>query len=236
MMVVAMTTRATPRQAESARAELPSELPVLALRDGALLPDESTQIAVGRPSSLAALLAAARGGGHVVVVAQRAPDIDEPGRDDLFEVGCAARLGEIVNEADGVSACLDGLARVRIEAIVGESPMIARTSLLPDPVDADPPLAASVVARLRDLALDVLSRTRMSKAAAATRVAEVAGPGRVANMIAGALAMSVRAKQRFLEIDDVAERVRILDDPARLELGPGGGVPDGWLSRLFRRR
>jgi len=154
------------------------------------------------------------GHGHVAVVAQRAAEVDEPGRADLFDVGCAARVAEIADAEAGLTARLDGVARIRIDAVVGDRPTVARTSLLPDPLDADPPLDAATVAWLHDLAVNVLSRTRMSKLAAARLVAG-ASPGRVANMIAGTLAMSVHAKQQFLELDDVAERVRILRDPAR---------------------
>ena len=213
--------------------EIASELPVLALRDGVLLPDELTAFAVGRPSSVAALLAALNAGGHVVVIAQRATDVDEPRREHLFDVGCAARIIEIEDEKVGVTVRLNGVARVRIEGVAGNRPMVALTSSWPDPLDADPPLDASVVDWLRQLAMNVLSQTRMSKNGAAERVRAAAGPGRVANMVAGTLAMSVGAKQRFLELDDVTERVRMLKDPKRLELGPGS-VQEGW-SRLLGR-
>src|SRR5215468_8944866 len=112
--------------------------------------------------------------------------------------GCAARMTEVVEEETGLTVRLEGEARVRIETIAGNRPPIARISLLPDPLDADPALDRSIVDWLRDLALDVLSRTRMSKNAAAARITAAAGPGRIANMVAGALRMSVRAKQRFL--------------------------------------
>ena len=63
----------------------PTELPVLVLRDGVLLPRMLMPLAVGRPASMRAVEAAAATEQKILVVAsQPDPAIDEPVLADLY--------------------------------------------------------------------------------------------------------------------------------------------------------
>ena len=62
--------------------EVPDELPLLPVRNTVVFPGVTLPLSVGRPKSLAAVQAAARAGGFLAVVSQRAPETEQPGRDD----------------------------------------------------------------------------------------------------------------------------------------------------------
>jgi ATP-dependent Lon protease len=219
----------------------PAELPVLALRDAVLFPDELVSYAVGRPRALAALRAAgpADGARFVVALAQRRADVDEPRADELYDVGCVARVLATKELEAGLSVRVGGIARVRVEDHVeGRGWPAARVALVGEPLDASPPLDAFLVGYLRELARSLLVHVGWSKADAAEHVACAAGPGRVADLIAGALSLEVAEKQRLLETTDVAARARALLDFGSLRFQEDEPEVEakapGLFARMFR--
>ena len=105
------------------RANLPSRLPVLALRDTIVVPTSSTSLMVGRPASLAAVeaalstpIAGANGDERwVLLVAQRDAGVDEPTGSDLHRVAVAARVQQAARLPNGmVKLVVEGVARVRV--------------------------------------------------------------------------------------------------------------------------
>lgn len=108
--------------------DLASELPVLPLRQGMLLPGVGSPFNIARSGSLSALDAAGEGG-FVVVALQTEPG-EDVGPDDLSDVGVIARAGPVVwRQDDRRAQVLEGLARVRIESVrAGEGYLSARWS------------------------------------------------------------------------------------------------------------
>ena len=97
---------------------VPQQLPLLPLRDVVVFPKVAVPLYVGRPFSVAALEHAAKNKNLVLLVSQRSPDTDEPEADDLFEVGCVARIVQHLQLADGsVKTLIEGQHRARIGAL-----------------------------------------------------------------------------------------------------------------------
>ena len=85
--------------------ERPSQVPILALRNMVLLPGVVTPILIGRKSSKALVEKAEKKGLVVGVVAQRDPEVDMPGREDLYDVGTYAKVMRILTlHNDNVTA------------------------------------------------------------------------------------------------------------------------------------
>ncbi|MBX2810948.1 MAG: endopeptidase La [Myxococcales bacterium] len=101
-----------------------SELPVVPLRQGMLLPGVGAPFNVARAVSLAALEAAAEHDGWLIVAIQT--DTDEvvvPDR--LLTIGILAKVGEpLVTEPGRRAQVFEGKARVRIEEITQETPFL----------------------------------------------------------------------------------------------------------------
>ena len=70
----------------------PIQLPLLPLRDVVVFPHMVIPLFVGRPKSIKALEAAMETGKNVLLVAQKTAAKDEPGIEDLYEVGCIANI------------------------------------------------------------------------------------------------------------------------------------------------
>jgi len=121
--------------------QLPTQLPVLPVRDAVVLPGLNVPLAVGRPRSLAALDAAGDGG-LLLVASQHDPATEDPGTDDLAPVGCICRILRMVDARQQTrQALVVGIVRARIGAVVppaeddGTAALTVRVEALPEPVD-----------------------------------------------------------------------------------------------------
>ncbi len=99
--------------------DLPSTLPVLALRRGVLLPGGVAPYMVGRPRSLSALKAT---GEYLLVATQREP-VSNPAPSDLLPTAVLARVVETQKgSGKGVRAVLQGIARVQLTGFPSTQP------------------------------------------------------------------------------------------------------------------
>ena len=108
---------------------LPATLPVLPLRDTVTFPDTLTPLAVGQPRSISLIndvLAADR---RLVMVASRDPGAEEPGPEQLYDVGVAGTVARMLKVPDGTLRVLvQGGQRVRIEEWTSTEPTSSRAS------------------------------------------------------------------------------------------------------------
>src|SRR5690348_13900607 len=95
--------------------EIGERIPVLPLRDVVVFPHMVIPLLVGRAASLAAIEAAVAAENWVFLVAQRNADVQDPAAADLFRVGVAGRVLQLVRMSNGTTKVLvEGVARVRV--------------------------------------------------------------------------------------------------------------------------
>ncbi len=91
---------------------------VLPTRDAVLLPGAVNELQVGRPGSVAALRYAAEHGDQVLVVLQRDAGLEDPGPEDLHDVGTICRITDAERmSADAACIGVVGVERVRIGSV-----------------------------------------------------------------------------------------------------------------------
>ncbi len=92
------------------------ELPVLPLKNSVVFPHVVTPLSVGRELSMAAVEAAiAREDKHLVVIAQRNPEIEAPGTEDLFTVGTKVFIRKMVKSSQSIELLVQGIERLHLE-------------------------------------------------------------------------------------------------------------------------
>src|SRR5712692_7141642 len=119
---------------------IPSELPILPLRDTVLFPNSFMPLAVARESSIRLIDDAIGEGKLIAVFTQRDASVEEPNQDDLYTVGTATHIHKMFKLPDGsLRLIVQGLARLRLEAVVAPQPYLrARvTSAAEGTKDAD---------------------------------------------------------------------------------------------------
>src|SRR5512147_2430291 len=120
--------------------KLDGELPVLPIRNAVLFPGAVAPFDVGREKSVALVEDIENLSQKVIAIfAQRDPSTDDPGQEDLYPVGVAARVLKALKHSSGnYSLILQGLVRVRMEGVTANAPYLkARISRLDEPKAED---------------------------------------------------------------------------------------------------
>src|SRR5213082_4188142 len=104
---------------------IPSELPILPLRDTVLFPNSFMPLAVARESSVRLIDDAIANGKLIAVFTQRDASVEEPTQDDLYSVGTATHIHKMFKLPDGsLRLIVQGLARLTLEQIVAAQPYL----------------------------------------------------------------------------------------------------------------
>lgn len=193
-------------------ADLPDELPVLALRNTVLFPGVVLPITVGRDASLK-LVKDAYGGDRIIgVVSQRDAEIEDPEPDDLYRVGTAATILKLIKMPDGsVSIVIQGKRRFRIDDFTQEEPYLRATveGIDEEPPEQDVELAARVRS-IKELAIQIVNMSPNLPSEAAYAIQNIESPSFLIHFIASNLQIDVENKQELLETIPILERAELV--------------------------
>ena len=90
-------------------------VPVLPLRDVVVFPYMVMPLFVGRPRSIHSLDEAMNHGKQLLLVSQKQPELEEPGVEDLYDVGTIANIIQLLKLPDGtVKVLVEGQQRAQI--------------------------------------------------------------------------------------------------------------------------
>src|ERR671937_280258 len=190
---------------------IPSELPILPLRDTVLFPNSFMPLAVARESSVRLIDDAIANGKLIAVFTQRDASVEEPAQQDLYTVGTATHIHKMFKLPDGsLRLIVQGLARLRLEEIVATQPYLrARVSAAPeDWNDADRLEIDALARNIKTNFQQVVSLSPLLSDDLQTLAVNIAEPGRLADFIASSLTtIGTPVKQEVLETLDVRARM-----------------------------
>lgn len=123
---------------KSMRYEIPEIMPVLPVRNIVLFPMISVPMMIGRPRSIKLIDDVLLSNRFVTVVAQRDPEIEDPSKEDLYDVGCVGIILKMVRYPDGqMRTLIQGVARAKIEEFVSTEPYFtARVSQIKEHLES----------------------------------------------------------------------------------------------------
>ena len=194
---------------------LPSELPVLPLRDTVLFPNSFMPLAVARESSVRLIDDAIAAGKVIGVFAQRDPALDEPIQADLYPVGTATHIHKMFRLPDGsLRLIVQGLSRVTLDEIVALKPYLrAKVSAVEDVLRDEDRLEIDALLRnIKSNFQKVVSLSPLLSDDLQTLAMNIEEPARLADFIASSLStISTPTKQEVLETLDVRARMDSLN-------------------------
>ncbi|MEE8556579.1 MAG: endopeptidase La [Myxococcota bacterium] len=190
---------------------LPSELPVLAVRNTVLFPSIITPMMAATARARTLVDDALAGDRLLVVITARDPEVEEPGPDDLYTVGTAVRILRMAKTKEGVLRLLvQGLQRVRVVEFVSLEPyLVGRVEALQVAVTP----GVDLEALLRNARSQFLQLTEGSSSIADTlrqMVATVEDPSVASDLVGANLGLSLPECQELLEETDVQKRLERL--------------------------
>ncbi len=187
------------------------QLPVLPIKRTVLFPGVMMPLTVGRARSVAAVEAAMRTEEKtLLIVAQRDPQTEEPGLDDLYTIGTKAVIKQVGRAPEGVLHVLvQGLDRVVLLKLEQTDPfMLARVRHLPVPDDSSTEVEALHRA-IQDLMTDLpklIQSPGIQEAVMALRNED--DPVALAYRIASFLNLTVEGEQQLLEAQTRSDLLR----------------------------
>ncbi len=201
------------------RADRPSVLPVLPLRETVALPDTLIPLAIGQERSIELVNDVLAGDRMLVMVASRNAELDAPGPDELYEVGVVGAVARMLKVPDGTLRILVQAAqRVRITGWERERPyLVAQIEDLPDQLTETPELTA-LVRTVQETFHSIVEQAPYLPEELQLAVANIDDPSALSHLIAGSIRMKAEDKQALLEEVDVAKRLRLLTQLLAKEL------------------
>jgi|SRR5579875_1317974 len=192
---------------------MPSELPILPLRDTVLFPGAVIPLTVGRESSLA-LLDSLQGDEKILgVVAQLDPRIEDPVGTDLHLVGTVGKVHKMVRTPNGnVVVFLEGVRRMRVIEVIGLKPFLrARVEELPETDDELEPEMTALHRNTQELFREVVARSPQLSDDLQGVANNMESPSQLADFVAHTLpSLNTLLRQELLETPSVRKRLEIL--------------------------
>jgi len=185
-----------------------SSIPVLPLRDVVVFPHMVIPLFVGRKKSIKALERSMEIGKHILLVAQKEAADDDPGPDDIYQVGTVASILQLLKLPDGtVKVLVEGEKRYKVTSYDTTEEFF---SAAVEPIEDE---------EMDEREAEVLIRTVMNEfdqyvklnnkipPEILTSLAGIDDGGRLADTIAAHLSLKIEDKQHILEMAGTRERL-----------------------------
>ena len=198
--------------------EIPALLPVLPVRDVVIFPGVTMPLAIGRTRSLAALEEAGQDG-YLLVVSQRDPLTENPGVDDLHEVGTIVRVMRIIDaRREGKQALVVGLGRaVMTRTVAWEPTLRVQIQPLNEPKEESPRIDAAwrrvvmLAQRIIELREDMPDEWKAF-------IQGIPTPGILADLIASNIALTHQQKVELLAEANSEIRLAMVEEHLEKEV------------------
>lgn len=198
-------------EANDIREKIPNELPILPLRDTVVFPNIVTPLVVARDKSVNLINQVISGNRMLGLVAQRQAEVEDPNAEDLYPVGVAAVILRMLKFPDGsLRVLVQGLSRVRLSKVIQTEPFfVAQIDLLHEELKQ----STEIEALKRNLVIQfqkIVSLVPQLPDELQVVVVNTNDPGKLADLIATNLTLSIVEKQQILELLDVRKRLEKL--------------------------
>ena len=184
------------------------DLPLLPLRDIVVFPSMVIPLFVGRDKSITALNEVMKNNKKIILVTQKNSEVDDPKKNDVFNLGCESNILQLLKLPDGtVKVLVEGIKRVKIIDFKDDEKYITCTfeyqneelvkneDLLP--------LALTAIKRLEKLS----SINKKLSTETINNIKQLKDAAKIVDNIASHLNTTIIEKQQLFETLDVKKRL-----------------------------
>ncbi len=190
-------------------ADLPEELPILAVRNTVLFPSVLIPITVGRQKSIKVVKQAYKGDKIIGVITQENPQVDDPKAGDLYKVGTVAKIVKMLVLPDGnTTIIVQGKQRFQVNEFMATTPYLkAKVNYLEEnfPKRLSKEVKA-VIQSIRDTANRIMTLNPEIPKEAQVALENIEKPSFLVHFLSSNINAELKEKQDLLEINDGVER------------------------------
>ena len=207
----AVNEQTDPESRPQPKNDIPSELPILPLRNTVAFPFSMMPLSVGIPRSVNLVNDALKGDRLIGLVGMKYPEIEEPLPGQTYEVGTIAKVEHVTRSADNsLQVIVQGIERFRIDYWMADKPYLkAHIAMAPDKIEKDLELDA-LQRSLRELAQQVVALSPKFPKEVGDYLSQVKDPRYLVYLVASGTGLEVLKAQQILEIDSLKEKYRLL--------------------------
>lgn len=195
--------------------DVPDIIPVLPVRDMVMYPSVILPLFVGRDMSINAVEKSLSKDRLIFVASQKDLTDEDPLPSRIYSIGVVSQIMRMLRLPDGrVKVLIQGIKKARIEEYVQETPtFLARISTIEEPVITEITLEIEALMRyVKEEMEKVVSMGRMVPPDILMVLDTIDEPGRLADVAAANLGLTVENAQEILEIVDPVKRLRRLSE------------------------
>ena len=194
---------------------IPDTLPILPLRNTVLFPGVIIPINIGREKSLKLIRDSYRQNAMIGVIAQKDTNTENPGLQDLYQIGTVATILKILEMPDGTTtAIIQGKRRFYLEDLLYDEPyhvgkiQIKREEAMP----VNDPEYNAIAESLKDMAGKIVKYSGNIPNEAGFALKNIESMLFLINFISSNTDVDYQNKQELLEIDDLKTRaIKLLE-------------------------
>ena len=189
-----------------------TDMPVLPLRDVVVFPHMVIPLFVGRDKSIRALEAAMEGDKQILLVAQKAAETDDPGAEDLFQVGTLAHVLQLLKLPDGtIKVLVEGVSRSKVDRVIEvDGALRGRGKEIAAETDRPEREIEAIMRSLMSLFEQYIKTNRKLPPELMQTLSGIDEPGRLADTVAAHLGVRIVDKQKLLETHGIGARLEQL--------------------------
>ncbi len=194
---------------------LPETLPLLPIRDVVVFPYMVLPLFVSREKSIKSLEEALSKDRLIFLVAQKKLSEEDPSPKDLYKVGTVAAVMKMLKLPDGkVKILVQGLSKASLKETLQTTPyLLVRVENIKDPFITEITLETEALMRnVREQLDRIVSYGKLLSPDMMFVLESVDDPGRLADLVASNLDLTVEKAQEILEIFDPVERLKALNE------------------------
>lgn len=187
---------------------LPTEIPLIALRNTVLFPNVVLPITVSREKSVKAVEFATNNGKWIGVLAQKDMTNEDPSVEDIYTTGTLAKIVKQIKMPDGTTTLfIMGRMRFTIKEMTQNEPFFkAHINLMDDVYPKNDSEFDAIMSSVRDYSEKILTQSPNLPSEAGIVLRNIEQQSFLLHFIASNINAKLTDKQMLLEIDDLKER------------------------------
>ncbi|MEE4263910.1 MAG: endopeptidase La [Desulfobacteraceae bacterium] len=194
-------------------------LPLLPLRDIVVFPHMVAPLFVGREKSVNALTDAMNNDKSVFLATQTKAGIDNPGEEDISQMGTIGKVLQLLRLPDGtVKALVEGQTRAKVVRFIDNLDFF-QVELEKVPSQGLPLAEAEALTRSVQEGFEEYAKLNKSiSKELLSNVAAISDPSQMADTVAAHFSFKIEDKQRLLDTVDLSERMSLLLSLIKMEI------------------
>jgi ATP-dependent Lon protease len=202
-------------------ADVPDEMPLLPVRDVVIYSYMILPLMVGREKSIKAVEQSLSLDRLIFLATQKSSTKEEPGADDIYEVGTVAMVVKMLKLPDGrVKILVQGLAKGRIVSYLDSSEFFkVKIEKIAEPLVSSINLEVEALMRsVKENSEKILQLRGIISPDAVAILDSIDDPGRLADLVSSNLKLRVEESQAILEVIDPVARLNRVNELLSKEL------------------